>query len=768
MSRAELEPEHGRGGEERSRGPIGPVVSTDTVRRLQTTAGNRAVRRLLARVPYEEQLATSESVVQPPVSWVKYPPNPLTMTRVEIFDAMQLLDEWLSHSHKQYVGELKALRERLRAYGHQQTTQAEYSTFRKFTKMRPNRLAERYEHEIRRIVADRRMLDYVSLDAIDEVMHDRFPDSEWAQAARGWVEAQLREQDRRTQRFSTLLWYQRGSFEKWETDAAKLPEPAHDVWRELAWLWIDLRDAGQDRDAIEKRVIGGLETMYESLLREVDAAIQKDCKARAPRTWRERVATNLANAWGDPCKPWFEPGGHGWSELSHFHRMLRIKSDDDPFASVYYWVQHYFKALRLLTDPKAQLEELQAQAFSSLLVHWATLIAMSPALANGARGFAQVALRRGAGFLRHTMVGFELAVGDAGSIAADAGAVPRRPTIAAVGRPDPTLVRPSVRPGPTTPDLPTRSAPTVTAPDPAAKPPSAPTAKPPPVPTAKPPPIPAVKTPPAPAAPAASPKTLPPPPPPAFVKARSLKHLPDPTKDTNAVEKVKAMVIAALTGGNKKWGTDPTKLPQGWSSIYDALRQDTSEAAKQIGKFLDVVWGGLRNPKIFADVLAEAWQRAWLDDTSVEAALIAMAQESSGKKAVWIPRSQGKDLLENPEKFFELYASQEASFVDLPLMGAKHKAMAHLIQDLVVDRAFKAKKIEMTSGKFRVLLGQTTGRFVPPTGGEPQVLTRGGVNDIATGDYVWQLTYDLFVKGLDHLPQPEAIGPEFERIFKMK
>ena len=134
---------------------------------------------------------------------------------------------------------------------------------------------------------------------------------------------------------------------------------------------------------------------------------------------------------------------------------------------------------------------------------------------------------------------------------------------------------------------------------------------------------------------------------------------------------------------------------------------------------------------------------------------------------VWIPRSQGKYLSDNPGRFFELYVSQEPSFVDLPLLGKKHRAMSHLIQDLVVDRAFRARRIEMTSGRFRVLLGQTTGRLVPPPG-EMQVLTDEGTHDLTTGDYVWQLTYDLFVGTLDHLPQPEAMGPEFERLFRMK
>ncbi len=80
------------------------LSSADTVRRLQTTAGNRAVGRLLARKPYEAGLATSDSVVQPPVSWVKYPPNPMAMTRVEVFDALQLLDDWLSHDHAHFAG----------------------------------------------------------------------------------------------------------------------------------------------------------------------------------------------------------------------------------------------------------------------------------------------------------------------------------------------------------------------------------------------------------------------------------------------------------------------------------------------------------------------------------------------------------------------------------------------------------------------------------------------------------------------------------------
>jgi hypothetical protein len=757
--RAVLESELAAPREERHRVPTARGVSADTVRRLQATAGNRAVRRLLSRVPYDAKLAQSDSVVQPPVSWVKYPPNPMQMTRVELFDALHLLDDWLSASHKQYVDELKALRERLKAYAKAVTTQAEYSTFRRYVKFAPDRLGEGYERVMQYIVADRRELDVISLDALDEVVQDRFPGAKWPAAARKWIEAQVREQDRRAARFDKLLWYQKGSFEKYEKNISKLADPAHDIWRELAWMWIDMRDAGQSREAIEKRVLGELEGMYESVLREMDKAIQADCKARAPRTWDEKIRNNIAKAWGDPCKPWFSDGGKGWDELAHFGRVLRIKRDDDPFASLFYWVEHYSNAVLLLTDPKAQLAEMQKQAMSSLFVHWATLVGMSPALAGTARGLIRVALRRGATFLRNTMIGFQLAAGDAGSIAAEAGAA-KRPTIAAIGRLDPVVGRPAptaAKPGPTTPDLPTR-------PSTPAKPPATPTAKPPATPTAKPPPTPVPATPKTPApAPA---KTLPPPPPPAFVKARSLTHLPDPTKDSNAVEKVKAMVIRALT--KHKWGTDEADLPLGWKSIYDALRQDASDAAKTISKHLHVVWGALRDPELYADVLSEAWKRAWLEDSSVESVLIAMAQETSGNKPVWIPRSQADYLLKNPGKFFDLYGSREASFVDLPLLGDPHKAVGHLLQDLVVDRAFKELKIDMTSGKFRALLGKTTGRFVPPEKDHAPVIAGVGTRGIRTGDYVWQMTYDLFLRSRDHLPQPEVMGRDFSEIFWMK
>ena len=162
--------------------------------------------RLLARLPYDAKLADSASVIQAPVMWVKYPPNILTMTRVELFDAIQLIDEWVARGHDHYVAEVKAVRQQLRARAHALTTPSEYSTFRRYVKFPPNRLAQGYEWAIQHIVSDRRELSFISLDAIDEVVQDRFPGATWSASARSWIEGYLREEDRRAQRVdSTAL-----------------------------------------------------------------------------------------------------------------------------------------------------------------------------------------------------------------------------------------------------------------------------------------------------------------------------------------------------------------------------------------------------------------------------------------------------------------------------------------------------------------------------------------------------------------------------------
>ena len=64
----------------------------------------------------------------------------------------------------------------------------------------------------------------------------------------------------------------------------------------------------------------------------------------------------------------------------------------------------------LLTDPKAQLAQLQGQAIVGLFVHWATILEFTPQMYAQARSLGQMISRRGASFLRNTMFGYRLAL----------------------------------------------------------------------------------------------------------------------------------------------------------------------------------------------------------------------------------------------------------------------------------------------------------------------------------------------------------------------
>ena len=155
------------------------------------------------------------------------------------------------------------------------------------------------------------------------------------------------------------------SFDKFDKLAAAWPNEGHELFSELAWMWVHLRDSGQTAAQAEAATFTELTAMYESVLRQIDAVIQQDCKLHEPHTTRERIANNLYKAWGDPCKPWFDPFGHGENELGQFQRMLRIRRDDDPFARAYYWTQEYLRAYRSQTDPQAMLDQLRARSSSS-------------------------------------------------------------------------------------------------------------------------------------------------------------------------------------------------------------------------------------------------------------------------------------------------------------------------------------------------------------------------------------------------------------------
>jgi hypothetical protein len=126
---------------------------------------------------------------------------------------------------------------------------------------------------------------------------------------------------------------------------------------------------------------------------------------------------------------------------------------------------------------------------------------------------------------------------------------------------------------------------------------------------------------------------------------------------------------------------------------------------------------------------------------------------------------RGQGFME-PSEFFRRYVAQEAYFVDLPLESNPHGSLTHLIQDLVVDRAFQEANISMRSPQFRALLREADGTVTRAEFGTAEATTFLDASppvlpvaetEIATGDYVWRFTYDLILRG--HLPQPENMWP---------
>jgi hypothetical protein len=87
----------------------------------------------------------------------------------------------------------------------------EFRTFSRYAHKPRHLLREAYQAVVQKVIADRRVLSVLSLDALDEVVQDRFPGAQWPAAARSWIDRYVHEEDRRSQRYTKLVWYELGS-----------------------------------------------------------------------------------------------------------------------------------------------------------------------------------------------------------------------------------------------------------------------------------------------------------------------------------------------------------------------------------------------------------------------------------------------------------------------------------------------------------------------------------------------------------------------------
>jgi hypothetical protein len=197
----------------------------------------------------------------------------------------------------------------------------------------------------------------------------------------------------------------------------------------------------------------------------------------------------------------------------------------------------------------------------------------------------------------------------------------------------------------------------------------------------------------------------------------------------------------------------PDKLPGTFKQVLKSLLAFDGKVNAKVAELAPIVMEGLRTPRLYVEVIVEAWELMMADPKAhpdINSALIQLAADG-GHRVKGIPKQYG--TLYND--FFGDWASRADLMVDFPLLGPMHGALSHLIQDLVVNKAFAAAGLAHTSPEFRQMLGECKG-YIYSTTGEP-ITGAAGRYDTKIGEFVWQETYDA-TEG-EMLNRPESIYP---------
>jgi hypothetical protein len=237
----------------------------------------------------------------------------------------------------------------------------------------------------------------------------------------------------------------------------------------------------------------------------------------------------------------------------------------------------------------------------------------------------------------------------------------------------------------------------------------------------------------------------------------------------------RAEVVADVEKGFTEIQRD---MPRSWQLVKDALAANDGEANREILGLVDKYMGALRDPKHWAEVMGDAWEiAAKMPNPDIREALLQLAKKRLGA-TLTVP----KKVFMGGE-FFEQYVKSGRPLVDQYFKGKAHGELAHLMQDLVLDKAFGAG----TSSSFRRLLGRAEGEVtvwtqaaksntveLTPFGkhsrSNANTTFLEGETKMRTGDYVWRWTYDLLYEAEDlrRLPQPEAIGPKLDELLGLQ
>jgi hypothetical protein len=225
----------------------------------------------------------------------------------------------------------------------------------------------------------------------------------------------------------------------------------------------------------------------------------------------------------------------------------------------------------------------------------------------------------------------------------------------------------------------------------------------------------------------------------------------------------------------KAMGEIQGDMPRSWQLVKDALIANGGRNNRKILALVDKYMGALRDPKHWAEVIADVWEAAGkMPNPDFRKALLELAERRLGT-----PLKMPNRVFQGDE-FFQQYVKGGRPLIDTYFQGKAHGDLSHLLQDLVLDKAFGAGK----SAEFRQLLGRAEGKVhvweqaaksntvkLTPFGQH----SRSGANttflegetEMSTGDYVWRWTYDLLYNkdAMRRLPQPEIVNPKLDSLF---
>ena len=148
-------------------------------------------------------------------------------------------------------------------------------------------------------------------------------------------------------------------------------------------------------------------------------------------------------------------------------------------------------------------------------------------------------------------------------------------------------------------------------------------------------------------------------------------------------------------------------LPKDWHFIERALAKATpADAAREVQELLPIVQTSLRDPDLYAEVIADAWERARRrTHGSIRDALVEMAKKTGAPVKVI---EQGR--MSRRRSSTSAMAGRRRTRSTIRCILADHGALTHLVQDLVVGARAKAGGQAAHGTAVRGRLGRLRGK----------------------------------------------------------